>query len=1357
MIMTTSSPPADLPPKHVRAARALLAWSQQDLAKEAGVATSTIADFERGKRKPVANNAQAIRDALEKAGIRFLAKGAVIEPSLPLIAASKRPGLPTRWVSAEDLADWANRLDGAASLPTLLAHLIRATHGPAVKRRFPADEGTRYSGWDGYTCAKQASTYVPKDEAGWEMSSRRSEIAQKATEDYQKRTAKPAPLEPKTSTFVFVTLRHWPKKDKWAKARRSEGVWHDVLAYDGDDLVHWIEETPAVGLWLAKRLGKRPDGIRELDEVWEEWSLATQWPLAEDLVLSDRDEDAIEVLRWLRDKPSVLSIQATTTEEAVAFFYATIGMLPDEVATYYRARCLVATDAEAARALLNAPAPLILVLTEPEPGLARSLTERGHFVLQAYDDRPLAHGEVRALARPSREGIAGALIDAGIPEPRAEALARDSARNLAILRRLIPSSPGRLPAWAQEAPPRELIAALLAGGWDEEFEADKTKVSELSGKPYDQVTATLAPYVGKFDSPLRKIGSTWRMASPHDAWMLLAPYLTATDLERYEAVAHAVLGAVDPRYDMDSSDRWMASVHGVHPEYSELLRHGVGEVLILLALWGDRVRMVPDARRCADGIVGKLLQNADRRRWWSLSRGFCLLAEASPGAFLDAIEDSLDQNDPPIRALFHADEGGVFGREYLSGLLWALELLAWSPELLPRVTLALARLDAIDNPPGRYANRPAESLRQIHLLWLPQTGATLDQRLGALDLIRKRESDAAWKLMLGLLPRGREWSSSTRLPRWRDFTVDEPEVVTWPLIGRGAAAISERLLSDVGLNAFRWRELLDRLTDFAPEGKAEEALTILEAAEPQIKDKEDRSALWAHLRGLLHRHRQFPDAEWSMPAGLLDRLETIYHGFAPSDPLERVAWLFEQGVGLPNPSHEGWQAEERQVEDARRQAAQAVFAAHGREGILKLAQFVPTADYIGKALFGADLQEADLDALLETALRRGDDRQRSFAHGLIISLLRERKEPWAGALITKARAERWGDTALLTILRALPQERWTWDQAAQAGQEIEADYWRSVPVLWMGEDSVDLAFAVHKLIAIDRARDALQLAGHTEKSQLPSELLVEVLQKAALESSESNSGAIEPTMFQHFVVKILTALDKRPDVDKNTLARLEWTYLTLLEYSSRPAKVLLEALSEQPELFIYVLSKLFKASEESGVNDPEPPDPDRARGIAEQAYRLLELWDRLPGSREDGTIDSEALEAWIKEARSLAKQVGREDAADRQIGAMLSASPIGADGVWPAEAVRDAIDLFRSESMIVGFQDGKFNRRGVTSRLPRDGGNLERNEAVKYHSWGAAIGYEHPHTAKALDALADSFEHEARRHDDDAERLDWEP
>lgn len=55
-----------------RAARALLNWSRQDLAKAAQVAERTIVDFERGARTPYDRTLRDIREALEAAGIQFI-------------------------------------------------------------------------------------------------------------------------------------------------------------------------------------------------------------------------------------------------------------------------------------------------------------------------------------------------------------------------------------------------------------------------------------------------------------------------------------------------------------------------------------------------------------------------------------------------------------------------------------------------------------------------------------------------------------------------------------------------------------------------------------------------------------------------------------------------------------------------------------------------------------------------------------------------------------------------------------------------------------------------------------------------------------------------------------------------------------------------------------------------------------------------------------------------------------------------------------------------------------------------------------------------------------------------------------
>lgn len=71
----------------VRAARGLIAWSQRDLASAANVGVSTVADFERGARAPIANNLAAIQRALEAAGIAFINGD---EPGVKLKRQSKR-------------------------------------------------------------------------------------------------------------------------------------------------------------------------------------------------------------------------------------------------------------------------------------------------------------------------------------------------------------------------------------------------------------------------------------------------------------------------------------------------------------------------------------------------------------------------------------------------------------------------------------------------------------------------------------------------------------------------------------------------------------------------------------------------------------------------------------------------------------------------------------------------------------------------------------------------------------------------------------------------------------------------------------------------------------------------------------------------------------------------------------------------------------------------------------------------------------------------------------------------------------------------------------------------------------------
>ncbi|MEJ5142549.1 helix-turn-helix domain-containing protein [Gluconobacter albidus] len=62
----------DIAPAQLRAARALVDWSREELAAKAGTTTRTLARLEAGETIPRASTIAAIRKALEAAGVEFI-------------------------------------------------------------------------------------------------------------------------------------------------------------------------------------------------------------------------------------------------------------------------------------------------------------------------------------------------------------------------------------------------------------------------------------------------------------------------------------------------------------------------------------------------------------------------------------------------------------------------------------------------------------------------------------------------------------------------------------------------------------------------------------------------------------------------------------------------------------------------------------------------------------------------------------------------------------------------------------------------------------------------------------------------------------------------------------------------------------------------------------------------------------------------------------------------------------------------------------------------------------------------------------------------------------------------------------
>lgn len=1329
-------------PAQVKAARALLAWSQQELAAAARVSQSTVADFERAARTPVPNNATAIREALEGRGVQFTAGGVVLAGAATA-GPARQPGAVMRWISASDLVAWAARNDGGkAKFPELISRLIYAEKGPAARLSFPSDDSTHYHGWDGQCWVAEGTAFIPAGQSGWELGTQRDGLKGKADDDYENRTRDPQGLDPATTSFVFATLQRWAPKGRWEADKRKDGRWANVRALDADDLVHWLETAPAVAQWLAQQIGRRPEGLTDLAEAWREWSLATDPALTEDLLLTDREDDATVVHKWLQGDPAVLAIQAEAPQEAVAFLHAAVSRFPAPYSAAYESRCVVVSREGAARALISLGSPLIVVLdATAAPGLAERLVEAGHHVYCAYGPDVDRQTRARKLARPWRFHLELALRAMGLDDAHAHAFASGAGRSIAVLRRIMPASFNKRPDWAVDPSPA-LVPAMLAGAWRADNDQDRQVLAVLAAMPYEAIEEALAPLAGRVDAPVRKIGQLWRLTSLRDAWILLAPRLTEGHVRRLTTAFQTVLGQPDPGFAVSAMDRWLRGPEQFPTRPSEDLRRGLTEALTALAVFPDAVKAVPAAKNHAVAAVAALLEGADTQVWWSLSDDFRRLAEVAPRAFMRAVDGALDPPDRPLLSVFRSEPGPMTTQEYQADLLWALEMLAWDADLLSQAARLLARL-AAETPPRRTGNRPDGSLRKVFLSWIPQTYAPLARRFEVVDRILQAYPAIGWNLLLQLAPQSYDTSEPSPHPLWRDFMPEEGvEPLTRRELFKANSEVEKRLLANAGEDAGRWASLLDAWSNFDPDWRAA-AVKVLARVAPAVRDETHREYLRDRLRSLIRKHRNFADADWALEESDLAPLEAVLNSMTAGSAAERRRWLFQ------SPDFMSMRADFEEMAErlraAQREAAEDLLAELDDPGIQAFAATVRLKRDLGMAIGLAGVADERKRRLLEANIDLEGEVAGDLSSGLIVALCHSGGPGALDALWQEAAAAAWGARALLRIAFLMPGNEATWTKLDQVSPSVKAAYWDAIPT-FVVDRSASLSTAAEHLIAAGRARAAVRLLGHRIAEKPPADLLVKALLAAGAEKPGDEANDV--VTFSHFLGIILDQLDQDPTVPEIQVVDLEWRYFALLRHGTRPARRLSKALATYPEFFVQLLGLLYGPSAESGVEEPEPEDRTGAEGLASQAFHVLHEWSWVPGADEHGAIDRDALDAWLKAARRLCRENGRAEVGDRQIGDIFSAAPGNGTAAWPPEAIREAIEHCRSRPLERGFELGVFNRQGVTVRAPLDGGDQERGWADYFRAQARRFEISWDRTGALLDRLADMYEADARHQDE---------
>lgn len=1241
--------------------------------------------------------------------------------------------------------------DAQGVIVELVWRLVAASCPEPQERRFPLGDSIGQHGPDGVLDAILSfNPWVPQGLSYWEIGTGRK-AHDKATFDYKQLTGAVPESDRLDTTFVFVTplsaWRDWGYTWKenaqadWLKERRERGEWKDVKIIDGTKLIDWTHRFPAVELWLAEKLNRvSAEHIGMPEQRWSEVrSIGEPPPLTPYLFLASRSE-AIAKLKEVLDATSMrLKLTTRYPDQVVDFVSAYLASLDDEARVEAAGRCLIVSTVDAWTSICSQYRDLFLVADvaldlsgAAGTKLIQKARRAGHAVIFGGPHGGIPDPASAPLPMPRGHEVQEALEKAGYSEERSRTLARKSGGNLETLLRCIQNL-SVMPEWAERAEASELAIAMVLGSWNDKSDSDCAVVELLVGKEYGEWIGQIREIALCPATPLIQRDGNWKFIPRYEGWHALGPRLFDQHLDRLKAVAVSALREKDPQFELPSEERFVASIHGKAMSHSRILRNGLAETLALL---GSHPRALTS---CSFGkaettvvvAVREILADADWVLWASLNDLLPLLAEAAPGEFLNAVEMALQCDPCPFDELFAQESSGVVGRIYMSGVLWALETLAWDADLLSRVVICLGELAERD-PGGQWANRPANSLNAVFLPWLPHTCAPIAKRVAAVGTLLTDFSDIGWKLLASLLPRHHSVSSATRRPAWRvtipeDWRKDVTRHEYWEQV----SAYAELAINEAREDVSKLAELIDHLESL-PQPAHEQLLDYLGSDAVLAMPETDRLPVWNQLVNLATKHRKLADAEWAMEPEQVDKIAALADWLAPDEPFLRHQRLFSERDFELYEEKGNYEAQMAKLEGDRQRAVAKVAAGGGTEAVIAFAKAVESPWRVG-ITFGA-VASPDADSMILPALLESEQKSLAqFPGGFVWGRFHISGWGWVDSIETS----QWTPTQIGQFLTYLPFTRETWARAESLLGEDQSAYWGKISATPFQADG-GLELAVNRLIEHGRPLAAIRCLHRMLLDNQPFDKQQAI--GALLEAPESSESP--HSLDVHEIVAIIKALQNDPDTNPDDLYRVEGAHLLLLDEHRRASpRLLWRRLADDPKFFCEVIRLVFRSRKEEC---PTEEWSEKRKNIAANAYHLLSGWRFPPGRREDGPYHGDALAPWLDAVVKERSETGHLEVAMTMVGHALVYTPVDSDGLWIHRSAAEALNAKDAADMRDGFQIELYNSRGAHRVDPT--GKPERELAEKYRMQAETIesaGY--PRLATTLRDLATSYEREAER------------
>lgn len=1259
-----------------------------------------------------------------------------------------KSGTLTVWV--ENL----ERVTARTRFPVLLRTLVHSTVQEISYADFPGnDEGQRH-GPDGTLTCSDGNAWVPTGQSTWEFGCGKSKpIEKKAQDDFDKKTRqlKDEPDFRRETTFVFVTPRQWTGAKSWAEERRAEGHWKDVRALEANDLEQWLAASPASQTWLAEEIDLDTDGVESLEHAYSTWSHVTKPPLPDALFDQHAAIHNQSFSRWRKSERSEpLSVVANSAHEALAFLHILFSRA-DRENDFAGVGLIFKRENSLSRYFqyIDGIIPIIAdrTLERQLDPLLRKHNKKAIFVY-SRGDAPSGENVLR-LEQLGYEEFKKALHSIDHNDDDVANWDRQSGRHLTVLRRRMATNETlQRPNWARSTQAEELIPILFAGAWDSRNEFDQYVLSELSGKGYAQIEQQLLKFAKIEDAPVWSAGAARGIVSRIDCLYALREEISSKSLETFFEYAKFVLGKDDPAIKLPEKDRPWAAIYGKTRAISSILRKSMAEMLVLLSVHGDNLFQERTGFSCssqASLLIQRLLLPLSVEKLESHDRDLALYAETSPKAFIGIIRDDLFDGKAETRKLIRPCNDFMFGGSSRTGLLSALQVLAWSEDTFFSVLEVLCELATIpldDN----VSPKPTTVLDDVFCDWMPQTGVSIEARVEAISKLANEYPDVIWGVMMRILESHRT-QSVARKPIWRSDGYGKGN----PLQGDRYRERFEFMNQIVSLIE-SWQNhselTVTLLVEKIPNIHSDHHPRIWNGIERWAEEASDEER--AHVREKIRTSCLGRRAARLIASEDMQRAKDIFEKLEPANLYVKHHWLFEnawvpeygtdyEDGKFDHNAHTEW------VEKSRLAALTEIFGQFGVRGIIAFSSDIGEQFVVGRIAKKdlLDLHQTK-ELILDTIAVLDEAGAAKFANliGGICNCCSNEEVLQILNSIDDSDHQ-------LKLLTWCPFRLSTWEIVEKHEAELSDRYWRDVHPHNIPRDNIaELRHGTLGLLNAQRPRAAFQYA-HYSLEQLDDDILLKILE-AAVQPGNDNSG--DYLLDPYWIKESLKRLGNAAGIDRSRLAALEWHFAGAFKYDDDfSVPNLTREIEANPTLFVDLIAMLYRRDDNG--EDPErlvPKSEEHKTSRAEHAYAVLQVLKNVPFANRADLIESEknsALTSWCEQVLDDCKKLGRQAVGHSTLGQLLAHAPTGEDSVWPAEPVRSAFEQVYSPKLASGLIMGKFN--SVGSYWRGDGGEYERERRDELHGWISALRYSHPRLAGALQGMADDYDRMAKSADTD--------